>query len=101
MLDWLKYGRHLLVVHYEDLEEALLPKLREMVEFLNITVTYDRLLCVENNRDGNFKRSRAKQKGFEPFTKEMKEEIDQFIVIVDKALRERNFTGLPKMYLRR
>ncbi|XP_034276686.1 sialate:O-sulfotransferase 1 [Pantherophis guttatus] len=101
VLDWLKYGKHLLVVHYEDLEEALLPKLREMVEFLNITVTYDRLLCVENNRDGNFKRSGAKQKGFEPFTKEMKEGIDQFIVIVDKALRERNFTGLPKMYLRR
>ncbi|XP_026528110.1 WSC domain-containing protein 1 [Notechis scutatus] len=101
VLDWLKYGKHLLVVHYEDLEEALLPKLKEMVGFLNITVTYDRLLCVENNRDGNFKRSGAKQKGFEPFTKEMKEVIDPFIVIVDKALRERNFTGLPKMYLRR
>ncbi|XP_058020261.1 sialate:O-sulfotransferase 1 isoform X2 [Ahaetulla prasina] len=101
VLDWLKHGKHLLVVHYEDLEEALLPKLREMVEFLNVTVTYDRLLCVENNRDGNFKRSGAKQKGFEPFTKEMKEVIDQFIVIVDKALRERNFTGLPELYLRR
>ncbi|KAK9412462.1 WSC domain-containing protein 1 [Crotalus adamanteus] len=101
VLDWLKYGKRLLVVHYEDLEEALLPKLREMVDFLNITVTYDRLLCVENNRDGNFKRSGAKQKEFEPFTKEMKEVIDQLIVIVDKALRERNFTGLPKMYLRR
>ncbi|XP_063002696.1 sialate:O-sulfotransferase 1 [Elgaria multicarinata webbii] len=101
VLDWLKYGKHLLVVHYEDLKQALLPKLKEMVEFLNVTVTEDRLLCVENNRDGNFKRSGVRQKAFEPFTKEMKDLIDKYIMAVDKALRERNFIGLPKEYLPR
>ncbi|KAL8199239.1 UNVERIFIED_CONTAM: WSC domain-containing protein 1 [Gekko kuhli] len=101
VLDWLKYGRHILVVHYEDLKQNLVSQLQKMVAFLNVSVTEDRLLCVENNRDGNFKRSGARQKGFEPFTKEMKDLINKYIVIVDKALRDRNFTGLPKEYLPR
>ncbi|XP_054250297.1 WSC domain-containing protein 1 isoform X1 [Indicator indicator] len=101
VLDWLKYGKRLLVVHYEDLKQSLIPKLKEMVEFLNMTVTEDRLLCVENNRDGNFKRSGAKQKDFEPFTQEMKDLINRYILTVDEALRERNFTGLPREYVPR
>ncbi|GAB0198270.1 WSC domain-containing protein 1 [Grus japonensis] len=101
VLDWLKYGKRLLVVHYEDLKQSLIPKLKEMVEFLNMTVTEDRLLCVENNRDGNFKRSGAKQKDFEPFTQEMKDLINRYILTVDEALRGRNFTGLPREYVPR
>ncbi|NXH10100.1 WSCD1 protein, partial [Bucco capensis] len=101
VLDWLKYGKRLLVIHYEELKQSLIPKLREMVEFLNMTVTEDRLLCVENNRDGNFKRSGAKQKDFEPFTQEMKDLINRYILTVDEALRGRNFTGLPREYVPR
>ncbi|NXG37992.1 WSCD1 protein, partial [Dromaius novaehollandiae] len=101
VLDWLKYGKRLLVIHYEDLKQSLIPKLKEMVEFLNMTVTEDRLLCVENNRDGNFKRSGAKQKDFEPFTQEMKDLINRYILTVDEALRRRNFTGLPREYVPR
>ncbi|XP_038231970.1 WSC domain-containing protein 1 [Dermochelys coriacea] len=101
VLDWLKYGKHLFVIHYEDLKQNLIPKLKEMVEFLNMTVTEDRLLCVENNRDGNFKRSGARQKDFEPFTQEMKDLINSYILTVDKALKRRNLTGLPREYVPR
>uniref|UniRef100_A0A8D2QGX9 WSC domain containing 1 n=1 Tax=Zonotrichia albicollis TaxID=44394 RepID=A0A8D2QGX9_ZONAL len=101
VLEWLKYGKRLLVVHYEDLKQSLIPKLKEMVEFLNVTVTEDRLLCVENNRDGNFKRSGAKQKNFEPFTQEMKDLINRYILTVDEALKGRNFSGLPREYVPR
>ncbi|XP_051491840.1 WSC domain-containing protein 1 isoform X2 [Apus apus] len=101
VLDWLKYGKRLLIIHYEDLKQSLIPKLKEMVEFLNMTVSEDRLLCVENNRDGNFKRSGAKQKDFEPFTQEMKDLINRYILTVDEALRGRNFTGLPREYVPR
>ncbi|NXQ41571.1 WSCD1 protein, partial [Catharus fuscescens] len=101
VLEWLKYGKRLLVVHYEELKQSLIPKLKEMVEFLNVTVTEDRLLCVENNRDGNFKRSGAKQKNFEPFTQEMKDLINKYILTVDEALRGRNFSGLPREYVPR
>ncbi|XP_050785115.1 WSC domain-containing protein 1 isoform X1 [Gopherus flavomarginatus] len=101
VLDWLKYGKHLFVIHYEDLKQNLIPKLKEMVEFLNMTVTEDRLLCVENNRDGNFKRSGARQKDFEPFTQEMKDLINSYILTVDEALKRRNLTGLPREYVPR
>ncbi|XP_053864473.1 WSC domain-containing protein 1 isoform X1 [Malaclemys terrapin pileata] len=101
VLDWLKYGKHLFVIHYEDLKQNLISKLKEMVEFLNMTVTEDRLLCVENNRDGNFKRSGAKQKDFEPFTQEMKDLINSYILTVDEALKRRNLTGLPREYVPR
>ncbi|KAG6937738.1 WSC domain containing 1 [Chelydra serpentina] len=101
VLDWLKYGKHLFVIHYEDLKQNLIPKLKEMVEFLNMMVTEDRLLCVENNRDGNFKRSGARQKDFEPFTQEMKDLINSYILTVDEALKRRNLTGLPREYVPR
>uniref|UniRef100_A0A8C5LYA1 WSC domain containing 1 n=1 Tax=Leptobrachium leishanense TaxID=445787 RepID=A0A8C5LYA1_9ANUR len=99
--DWLHYGKKLLVIHYEDLKRDLIGKLKEMVTFLNLTINEDRLLCVENNKDGNFKRVGSSQTVMEPFTREMKELIDGYIRTVDKALKARNFTGLPKEYMPR
>ncbi|XP_043910200.1 WSC domain-containing protein 1 [Protopterus annectens] len=100
VLDWLKYGKHLLIIHYEDLKRNLFQQLKLMMEFLNVTVSDDRLLCVENNKDGNFKRSGLK-KDFDPFTPEMKDLINKYIKAVDDALRKRNFTGLPEEYMPR
>ncbi|XP_051847444.1 WSC domain-containing protein 1 [Antechinus flavipes] len=102
VLDWLKYGKRLLVVHYEDLRRSLLPKLREMVAFLNVSVTEERLLCVESNREGSFRRVGGRLREPEQaFTAEMKELIDGYIRTVDRALRERNWTGLPSEYVPR
>ncbi|XP_072475159.1 sialate:O-sulfotransferase 1 isoform X2 [Notamacropus eugenii] len=102
VLDWLKYGKRLLVVHYEDLRRSLLPKLREMVAFLNVSVTEERLLCVEGNREGSFRRlGRQPREPEQAFTAEMKALIDGYIRTVDQALRERNWTGLPSEYVPR
>ncbi|XP_041437807.1 WSC domain-containing protein 1 isoform X2 [Xenopus laevis] len=100
-LDWLQYGKKLLVVHYEDLKMDLIGKLREMLAFLKVHINEDRLLCVENNKDGNFKRIGSSQSSLEPFTQEMKNVIDGYIRTVDKALKARNFTGLPGEYMPR
>ncbi|MEE6468837.1 hypothetical protein FKM82_008391 [Ascaphus truei] len=100
-LDWLQYGKRLLVVHYEDIKMNLIGKLREMVAFLNLPAAEDRLLCVENNKDGNFKRVGSSQTVLEPFTREMRDLIDGYIRTVDKALKARNFTGLPGEYMPR
>ena len=59
VLDWLRFGRRLLVVHYEELQESLVPKLRSITSFLNVNTTEERLLCAENNKDGHFKNGRA------------------------------------------
>ncbi|XP_048468622.1 WSC domain-containing protein 1 isoform X2 [Rhincodon typus] len=100
-LDWLKYCNRVLVVHYEDLKKNLLPQLKRMVEFLNVAVSDDRLLCVETQKDGNFKRSGLRQKDFDPFTLEMKSVINSHIEMVDDALKMKNLTGLPEEYLPR
>nr|XP_015222815.1 PREDICTED: WSC domain-containing protein 1 [Lepisosteus oculatus] len=101
VLDWLKFGRRVLVVHYEELKRALFPQLRLIMDFVNVSVTDERLLCVESNQDGNFKRSGARQKAFDPFTADMKQLIDGYIKTVDEALRLYNFTGLPQEYVPR
>lgn len=72
-----------------------------MVSFLGIPVNEDRLLCVENNKDGNFKRLGSSQTVMDPFTQDMKNTIDGYIRTVDKALKARNFTGLPEEYMPR
>ncbi|XP_072547673.1 sialate:O-sulfotransferase 1 [Salminus brasiliensis] len=101
VLDWLRFGRRLLVVHYEELQESLVPRLRSITTFLNITTSDERLLCAENNKDGHFKRSGAHRPSFDPFTPDMRRLIDGYIGAVDQALRASNHTGLPQEYLPR
>ncbi|XP_055112965.2 sialate:O-sulfotransferase 1 isoform X5 [Symphalangus syndactylus] len=96
VLDWLKYGKRLLVVHYEELRRSLVPTLREMVAFLNVSVSEERLLCVENNKEGSFRRRGRRSHDPEPFTPEMKDLINGYIRTVDQALRDHNWTGLPR-----
>ncbi|KAL7389878.1 hypothetical protein ABVT39_011425 [Epinephelus coioides] len=100
-LSWLKFGRRLLVVHYEELQTALIPQLRLITAFLNITMTEERLLCAQSNQDGHFRRSGAQTSSFDPFTPDMRRTIDPFIRTVDQALQSRNFSGLPQEYLPR
>lgn len=100
-LSWLKFGRHLLVVHYEEMQKALLPQLRLITAFLNITPTEERLLCAQSNQDGHFKRSGTQRPMFDPFTSDMRQMIDTFIHTVDQALQRRNFSRLPPEYLSR
>ncbi|XP_066119034.1 sialate:O-sulfotransferase 1 [Saccopteryx bilineata] len=101
VLDWLKYGKRLLVVHYEELRRSLVPTLREMVAFLNVSVSEERLLCVENNKEGSFRRHGRHPHDPEPFTPEMKHLINGYIQTVDKALRDHNWAGLPREYVPR
>ncbi|XP_044777604.1 WSC domain-containing protein 1 [Neomonachus schauinslandi] len=101
VLDWLRYGKRLLVVHYEELRHSLLPTLREMVAFLNVSVSEERLLCVENNKEGSFRRRGRRPHDPEPFTPEMRALIDGYIRTVDKALRDHGGAGLPGEYVPR
>lgn len=100
-LSWLKFSRQLLVVHYEQLQQSLLPELRRIMSFLNVTLNEERLLCAQGNQDGHFKRSGSKRPSFDPFSPDMRSTIDSLIRDVDQALRSRNFSGLPEEYLPR
>lgn len=100
-LGWLKFSRRLLVVHFEKLRADLLSQLQLIMSFLNTSISEDRLLCAESNRDGLFKRSGPRKPTFDPYTPQMRMLIDSYIFKVDQALRDRNFRGLPKEYMPR
>ncbi len=97
-LDWLKYGTQVQVVHFEDLKRGLYSELKGMVILLSPEVSEDRLLCVEGQRDGNFKRSGLRKLEYDPYTPEMRASIDGLIKTVDTALRKRNLSGVPEEY---
>uniref|UniRef100_A0A667ZV78 WSC domain containing 2 n=1 Tax=Myripristis murdjan TaxID=586833 RepID=A0A667ZV78_9TELE len=100
-LDWLRYGKNVHVVHFEDLKRDLFSQLKGMVLFLGLEVSEDRLLCVEGQKDGNFKRSGLRKLEYDPYTPEMRANIDELIRTVDAALKKRNMFGVPEEYMPR
>ncbi|NXA37381.1 WSCD2 protein, partial [Eudromia elegans] len=97
-LDWLRFGRNVLVVHFEDLKRDLFAQLQRMVGLLGVAAREDRLLCVEGQKDGNFKRSGLRKLEYDPYTPEMRALIGGYIKTVDAALRLRNLSGVPDDY---
>ncbi|XP_053444880.1 WSC domain-containing protein 2 isoform X3 [Nycticebus coucang] len=97
-LDWLKFGKKVLVVHFEDLKQDLFIQLGRMVSLLGVAVREDRLLCVESQKDGNFKRSGLRKLEYNPYTADMQKAISTYIKMVDVALKGRNLTGVPDGY---
>ncbi|NWI93818.1 WSCD2 protein, partial [Pitta sordida] len=97
-LDWLRYGKKVLVVHFEDLKRDLFVQLQRMVGLLGIAACEDRLLCVEGQKDGNFKRSGLRKLEYDPYTPEMRKTISGYIRTVDAALKLRNLSGVPEDY---
>lgn len=97
-LDWLKFGKRVHVVHFEALKSELFIHLKKVVVFLGLEPSDDRLLCVEGQKDGNFKRSGLRKLEYNPYTPEMRATIDGLIKTVDSALRKRNMPGVPEDY---
>ncbi|KAJ0019407.1 hypothetical protein NQD34_006976 [Periophthalmus magnuspinnatus] len=97
-LDWLQYGRRVHVVHFEELKRDLFDQLKGMVQFLGLEVSEERLLCVEGQKDGNFKRSGLRKLEYDPYTVEMRAHIDELIRTVDAALKKKHMSGVPEEY---
>lgn len=97
-LDWLRYGKKVHVVHFEELKKDLFVQLKSMVVFLGVQVSEDRLLCVEGQKDGNFKRSGLRKLEYDPYTPKMRATVNDFIKTVDHALRQRKLSGVPEEY---
>ncbi|XP_061527597.1 sialate:O-sulfotransferase 2 [Phycodurus eques] len=87
-LDWLHYGKNVHVVHFEALKRDLFSHLKGMVQFLGPKVSEERLLCVEGQKDGNFKRSGLRKLEYNPYTPEMQTNINELIRTVDCCLKE-------------
>ena len=96
VLDQLRFGKGLLVVHEEELCHSLLPTLREMVAFLIVSMSEEWLLCVEKNKEGSFRRCGRPLHHPKPFTPRMRALIHGYIWTVDKALRDHGGPGFPE-----
>uniref|UniRef100_A0A3P8VWJ9 WSC domain containing 2 n=1 Tax=Cynoglossus semilaevis TaxID=244447 RepID=A0A3P8VWJ9_CYNSE len=68
-LDWLNYGKSVHVVHFENLKRDLFSQLKGMIQVLGLKVSEERLLCVEGQKDGNFKRSGLRKLEYDPPTR--------------------------------
>ncbi|XP_077457595.1 sialate:O-sulfotransferase 2 [Stigmatopora argus] len=101
ILDWLHCGKNIHLVYYEDLKKDLFSHLKGMVEFLGLEVSEERLLCMEGQKDGNFKRSGLRKLKYDPFTPELKATINEVIRTVDAAIKKLNMTGVPDEYMPR
>ncbi|CAH1232039.1 WSCD2 [Branchiostoma lanceolatum] len=95
-LNWLQYSRRLLVVHYEDFVRDTMGQLHRILDFLGLPASQDRLICLEADKDGKFKRRRHLE--FDPYTSDMKGYTNIFIKTIDMSLRLYNQTSLPQEY---
>ncbi|XP_068167469.1 sialate:O-sulfotransferase 2-like [Antennarius striatus] len=98
-LNWLKYGKNVMVIYYEDLQKNLVPQLRKIVKFLGLKVSEDRLLCVAGQTKGDFKRSKKGKLEYNPYTPEMQAHVNEQIRRVDTALKEKQQPGVPEDYI--
>lgn len=101
LLDWLNYGKKIHMVFYEDLKRDPITQLRGIIHFLGLEVSEERLLCLESQLEGKFKRPNTQKLDYDPFTPAMKEQINKLITTVDDALKKKNMTGLPDEYMQR
>lgn len=101
LLDWLNFGKKLHIVFYEDLKRDPITQIRGIMHFLGLEVSEERLLCLESQMEGRFKRPNTQKLDYDPFTPAMKEHVNKLIITVDDALKKNNMTGLLEEYMPR
>lgn len=89
------------MVFYEDLKRDPVAQLRGIIHFLGLEVSEERLLCLESQLEGKFKRPNTQKLDYDPFTPAMREQINKLITTVDDALKKKDLTGLPDEYMQR
>ncbi|XP_006814719.1 sialate:O-sulfotransferase 2-like [Saccoglossus kowalevskii] len=88
--NWFESGKRVLIVHYEDLVANTIYHLRRMLEFQNITLTPDRLKCLNDDLEGRFHRQHSENFHFDPYNEELHHIIDADIQKVNSLLKSRN-----------
>lgn len=81
-------------MYYENLKENLEFELRRMLKFLEVDPDEERIACTLAYPEGKFKRKKKERK-FDPFTKELTEEINGHIRNISALFREHNIAPLP------
>ena len=81
---------------YEDLKTDTISTVREIFKFLQMDIDENRLQCVEDHKQGNFKRKeKPKPFDFYPYTLKQKNNIYEAIYNVNQVLNQLHKQSLP------
>nr|XP_006823242.1 PREDICTED: WSC domain-containing protein 2-like [Saccoglossus kowalevskii] len=94
MAEWISSKKPLLVVHYEDLKHDTVYEVKRMLSFLNMTLTPERLHCLEMDIEGNFHRHKEETFDFDPYTADMHTVIKENIRLANGLLRNINIPSV-------
>ncbi|XP_070576268.1 sialate:O-sulfotransferase 1-like [Ptychodera flava] len=85
-----------LVVHYENVKNDMLGEVKRIVDFLNMTVTEERKICVENNGEGKFHRHKSNVRTpYKAFSVEMICDALTLMKKVSKLIAKKGHQPLP------
>lgn len=95
--EYVSAAGRVLIVYFEDLLKDHCSELRRIVAFLGLSVEKleARLLCLEDNSTGYFKR-KPKDESFDPFKSTNVKVINDYVIALRKHFANRNFPPLPK-----
>ncbi|XP_077866661.1 sialate:O-sulfotransferase 1-like [Saccoglossus kowalevskii] len=88
---WLKNNNPTLLVMYEKLKHNPVFEVHRMMMFLNLTLTSDRLCCLEDNIEGKFHRRRNESAAFNPYPNDTQVFLDALIDDINWILKERKY----------
>ncbi|XP_077870609.1 sialate:O-sulfotransferase 1-like [Saccoglossus kowalevskii] len=92
MNQWDKAAYPFPVVHYEEQLKRPIPSVERMLNFMNITLTQERLQCLQYNINGKFHRQHPEKFHYDPYTTELHYLIDDHIHAVNKMLESRDIS---------
>ncbi|XP_039254712.2 sialate:O-sulfotransferase 1-like isoform X1 [Styela clava] len=84
------------VIYFEDIVKDPITEVRKIVNFLNYPINNieERLICLESNLSGNFKRPK-RTLSFDPYPQKSKDIVNYFIKTAREILAKRNLPTLP------
>ena len=83
--DWIKFGKDLYFVFYEELKDNPVEEIRKLLLYLGLEVDEGRLACLSNHLVGSF--HRVSKDTEDPFTEEHNLMISSVVEKVDRILQ--------------
>ena len=91
--DWVGLGNKVYFMFYEDLVDDLTEEIRNLLNFLKLSVDEERLKCIERHSEGIF--HRTKHLTDDPFSANDHDAININIEIANRILKEKTGRELP------
>ncbi|XP_061163273.1 WSCD family member CG9164-like [Saccostrea echinata] len=96
--DWLNFTGDLHIVRYEQLKADPINEIKRLLNFLQIHISQEELMCVYQNMNGRFKRPRKNVTDYGPYSSEMRSILVQYEQQINEIIDQRYRYTPPKNY---